>query len=156
MQVTIRPLEEADAATSVKWRNRPEIWAYTASAPDRLIGLDDELAWIRRVIADPGSRRFAIMAENAYVGNIYLTDIADGGATYHIFIGEPAYWGRGVARGASRAILDYARDELQLRTVDLAVHRAHAAAQRLYESLGFVPVGEDGDFIRMRVTLAEA
>lgn len=153
MKVVIRPLREEDAFTSVSWRNRPEVWALTASSPDRVITVEDELTWIRRATADPSSRRFAIIADDAYVGNIYLTDLTRRSGVYHIFIGETAYWGRGIARAASEQIIRLAREELGLSTIELSVHGDNLAACRLYTSLGFVQTGVDGAFKRMTLDL---
>jgi RimJ/RimL family protein N-acetyltransferase len=153
VDVTIRPLEESDARTSVAWRNDPSLWTLTRSRPDREILLADEQAWIKRVIADSSSRRFAIVADGVYVGNVYLTDVDDRTAEYHIFIGNRKYHGRGVARRASEEILRYAREILRLDAVRLEVHRQNHPAVSLYRSLGFEQTGTDGEFLQMRVIL---
>jgi RimJ/RimL family protein N-acetyltransferase len=153
MNVRLRPLQTDDARTSVKWRNIPEIWALTGNTPGREITLEDELAWIERVTQDVSSRRFAIVADDEYVGNIYLTEILDGTAEYHIFIGERQYWGKGVAREASLQIIEYARHVLQLRRIKLKVRCGHSRAVSLYESLGFTEIGNDGEFIEMALIL---
>jgi len=154
MKVSLRPLEEADAHTSVAWRNRPEIWLHTAYQPTREISLQDELDWIRHAMTDPVSRRFAIIADGAYIGNVNLVDIQDGEAEYSGFIGEPAYWGRGVGRQASTQAMDCAR-QLGLQSVRLRVREANLAAMKIYTSLGFTRYGEDERFIHMRLTLTE-
>lgn len=151
MEVKIRPLEEKDAYTSVKWRNIPEIWKYTANSPKKKITIEDELNWIRKVSADPKSKRFAILAEGVYVGNIYLTDIDKYKGEYHVFIGERSYWGKGIAKQASKQIIDYARNELKLKKVELGVSEENVGAIKLYESLGFKSYGKDKDFIRMKI-----
>jgi len=155
MKVCIRPLEEADASTSVGWRNIPEIWAYTASRPDHEITPEEELAWIRRVLADPACRRFAILADGRYVGNTYLTGIAGGEAEYHIFIGERDAWGKGIARQATTQLLALAKSRLHLAHIHLSVHQANTGAVGLYRSIGFVPTRQAGadDFITMTLDL---
>jgi diamine N-acetyltransferase len=153
MNVRLRPLATDDARTSVKWRNIPEIWALTGASPAREVTLEDELAWIDRVTQDTSSSRFAIVVDDEYVGNIYLTDIFDGTAEYHIFIGEREYWGKGVAREASLQIVEYARNVLQLRRIKLKVRGRHARAVSLYKSLGFTENSDDGEFIEMVLTL---
>lgn len=153
MEVRIRPLEEHDAYTSVNWRNDPKIWKLTGSRPDRTITLEDELNWIRKVTSDEKDRRFAIIADQAYVGNIYLTGIKDGEAEYHIFIGEKSYWGKGVATLASRAIIEYARHDLGLKRLELSVNENNAAAIKLYEKLGFKAIESLEGFIRMELEL---
>jgi RimJ/RimL family protein N-acetyltransferase len=154
MNVTIRPLEENDAYTSVKWRNMPELWTFTTFKADHEITLDDELKWIRAVIKDPTSARFAILADDVYVGNIYLTGLTKDTGEYHIFIGNKDYWGKGVARKASGLIIKYGREKLGLKTIILGVKPDNAAAFHLYESLGFEKTGEEDGFTRMKLELA--
>ena len=121
MEVVIRPLEIEDAYTSVKWRNDPEVFKYTGNIYDHEITLQDELSWIKRVTQAADEYRCAILADEQYVGNIYLTDIHEGTAVYHIFLGEKSVWGKGVAKQASRLILKHAFDVLGLDSVKLHV-----------------------------------
>lgn len=154
MRVKIRPLEERDAKTSVNWRNDPDIWQFTASRPDRIITLQDEIDWIRRVMEDKTSRRFAILADDSYVGNIYLTDITKKDAEYHIFIGDKNFWGKGIAGEASKLIIDYATQDLGLDEIHLKVRDDNGAAHHLYKKIGFVDevLDEDG-FWAMRLDI---
>jgi diamine N-acetyltransferase len=155
MKVSLRPLQESDAQTSVKWRNTPEIWEFTESRPDHEISLEEERAWIRRVMADPTSRRYAILADGHYVGNTYLTGLADGSAEYHIFIGERDFWGKGIARQATNQLLTAAKHEHHLKSVHLKVNDANAPAAGLYRSIGFTPAGREGDFTLMKLDLSD-
>lgn len=151
MQVTIRPLQEQDAYTSVKWRNDPEVFKYTGNTYDHEITIDSELAWIRKVMANHNDYRCAILADGVYVGNIYLTDIGDGCATYHIFIGNRNYWGKGVAREASLQIIDYGFKDLKLDKIVLEVKRQNERAIKLYLSLGFVILSEGDEWVEMGI-----
>ena len=152
MEVVIRPLKEDDAYTSVKWRNDPEVFKYTGTVYQHEIKLDNELQWIRKVMNNPNDYRCAILANGKYVGNIYLTDIADGKAHYHIFIGNKDCWGKGIAARASRLILDYAFSTLRLHEVLLRVRKSNQRACRLYEKLGFKSVDADGEWVNMSLT----
>lgn len=155
MEIKIRPLQIEDAKTSVKWRNMSELWTYTTFKLTREITIDDETNWVKKVTMDPTSRRFAILADNVYVGNIYLTGIENGVGEYHIFIGEKDYWGKGIARKASVLIINYGKDELKLNKIKLGVHPENAGALHLYQSLGFTDTGEKEDgFIVMDIDLA--
>lgn len=156
MEISIRPLKEDDAYTSVKWRNIPELWTFTKFKSDKEITIDDELRWVRKVIADDTSKRFAITADGVYVGNIYLTGIKNNQAEYHIFIGEKSYWGKGIARKASQLIIDYGKEKLKLKKIILGVKPDNAGAFHLYKSLGFVENGtNDGEFVMMELGLSE-
>lgn len=57
--------------------------------------------------------------------------------------------GRGVGRHLLQAILAALEDDSTLTRVILHVSRSQLPAQRLYTSLGFVPVGEEEDEIVM-------
>lgn len=149
MQVIIRPLQEKDAFTSVKWRNDPEVFKYTGNTYDHEITIDSELGWIRRVINTPTDYRCAILADGIYVGNIYLTDIDGVSANYHIFIGNKNYWGKGVAKQASLQILSYGFEKLGLKCIRLKVQKKNNSAYILYEKLGFKEIELDEKWIVM-------
>ncbi len=139
MTVTLRPLQESDAATSCHWRNDARIWLFTGNRPSSCITAEMELDWIRRVLARSDEKRFAICLgeQKHYVGNVQLTQITKHDAEFHIFIGDLAVHGQGVGTRATQLMLDYARDELRLKQVYLSVHPGHAAAIRAYERCGF-------------------
>lgn len=151
MQVTIRPLEENDAYTSVKWRNDPEVFKYTGNIYKNEIKIENELEWIHKVTSNSKDYRCAILADGVYVGNIYLTDIENGSAEYHIFIGDKLYWGKGVAKQASILILEYAFNVLSLDSVKLQVRKENTSALMLYQRLGFEVEKENVEWISMIV-----
>lgn len=151
MQVTIRPLKEEDAYTSVKWRNDPEVFKYTGNTYAHEITIESELAWIRKVIANPNDYRCAIIVDGVYVGNIYLTGIEDGGGRYHIFIGDKSYWGKGVAKMASKLIIEYGFNVLNLETIELEVRKQNKRAFELYKNLGFQIREYNNDWIKMTI-----
>ena len=147
MQVTIRPLQEQDAYTSVHWRNDKEVFKYTGNVYNHIIPLESEIEWINKILANNQTGkeyRCAILADDVYVGNIYLTDINEVSAHYHIFIGDKNYWGKGVAKQASLLILKYAFEELKLKSVILRVRKDNISAYNLYKKLGFKEI-EDKD-----------
>ena len=105
---------------------------------------------MREVMANHNDYRCAILADEVYVGNIYLTDIGGGSATYHIFIGDKNYWGKGIAREASRQIIDYGFKELNLDKIVLEVRKQNERAIQLYRTLGFVIMSEGDEWIEWR------
>lgn len=151
MEVTIRPLKEEDAYTSVKWRNDPEVFKYTGNTYSHQILLETELNWIRKVIENRNDYRCAIEVDGVYVGNIYLNNFSSGEGEYNIFIGDKDYWGKGVARKASELIIEDGFSRLNLRKIILDVKNVNKRALRLYTSLGFVETGREGDWIRMEL-----
>lgn len=155
MDVFLRRLERKDAYTSYKWRNDPDVFKYTGTIYDHKITLETELQWIERVIKNDDEYRCAIIADNCYVGNIYLTNIDDEKAEYHIFIGDKSYWGKGVAKKASVEIIRYGFDHLNLKKIVLEVRSQNNPAIRLYEKLGFAIVEEKSNFTAMEIGRAK-
>lgn len=138
LDVSIRPLVEEDAKISWKWRNDPVIWQYTGSRPDKTITEEIEVDWIRKILRDPTSKRFAIIVnKNTYVGNVQLTEIDDRTAQFHIFIGDRDYWGKGIAYNAIILLLDYAYSVLDLEYIWLSVNCRNERAISLYKKIGF-------------------
>ena len=156
MDVFLRRLERKDAYTSYKWRNDPDVFKYTGTIYDHTITLETELQWIERVIKNDDEYRCAIIANNCYVGNIYLTNIIqDQSAEYHIFIGDKSYWGKGVAKKASIEIMRYGFEHLNLKKIVLEVRPQNNSAIRLYEKLGFTMIGMNSNFIAMEIGSAK-
>ena len=155
MDVFLRRLERDDAYVSYKWRNDPDVFKYTGTVYDHEITLETELQWIESVIKNNDEYRCAIIADSCYVGNIYLTNIDDEKAEYHIFIGDKSYWGKGVAKKASVEIIRYGFDYLNIKKIVLEVRPQNNSAIRLYEKLGFAMVEENSNFVTMEIDRAK-
>ena len=54
-----------------------------------------------------------------------------------------AYWGRGLAEEAARAVIRFAFESLELKTLFAGHHPENAASRRVLEKLGFQYAGED-------------
>jgi RimJ/RimL family protein N-acetyltransferase len=140
MKIYIRPLRESDALISYQWRNDPDIWIYTGSRPDRLITSEIEMDWIRHVINETTSLRFAICIEDSdeYIGNAQLTNIENGSAQYHMFIGNKSYWGKGVGTKATELVINFACITLKLESIYSELHPENIASIKACENNGFV------------------
>ena len=137
--ILIRPLEQNDSEVSWKWRNDEEVWKYTGR-PNISVTPEIEREWINKVLNQTNSRRFAIIADGIYIGNIQLTNVTEIDAEYHIFIGDKKYWGKGIANLATQKILTFAVKELKLKCVYLFVNPDNSVAIKLYEKIGFKKV----------------
>ena len=154
MNILIRPLSIDDAAISYKWRNNPEIWKHTGAQYSTEISEEIESDWLKGTLGDVSKSRFAILVDHEYVGNVQLTDIqVKDTAQFHIFIGNQAYWGKGVAKEATYQILVYAKEVLQLRSVFLEVKEENIAAVKAYEKNGFIVTDTTNDFLIMNCNL---
>lgn len=149
MRVSIRPLTVEDAMTSYKWRNDPEIWKFTGNKPDHLISYEDEFQWIKEILCRNNEKRFAIVADGHYVGNIQLTEMHGEEAKYHIFIGEKKFWGKGVGSEATKLIISYAFEQLKLKVIKLRVRIEHERAITFYRKIGFYELSRDEEFLTM-------
>ncbi|MCE5348302.1 MAG: GNAT family N-acetyltransferase [Bacteroidales bacterium] len=143
-KVLIRPLRIEDSDISYIWRNDPEIWRYTGSSPDCLITKEIEREWVRKVLNEQDSYRFAITVDDQYVGNIQVTDVIEGTkGQYHIFIGVKSFWAKGIASQATAQIIRFAKEKLKLQELYLSVNPNHSIAIKLYEKNGFIKVNNE-------------
>lgn len=147
MKITIRPLEENDAYTSWHWRNDPEVFANTVRRYSGPVTLEDELNWIRTVLARPDERRFAILADGKYIGNVNLTDISSSDATIGIFIGDKSYWRKNIGTEAYTQVFDHIITSLNLSTLNCPIRIQNLASIRLHKKLGFSIINRDAEFV---------
>ena len=148
-KVLIRPLQIEDAKISWVWRNDPEVWKLTGNRPDKTITFDVEHEWLKNVLSDDSTKRFAITVDDLYVGNVQLTSLNAVNAEFHIFIGEKQFWSKGVAKEATYQILHYAKQILKLQEVYLYVKKANIGAVNVYKKNSFVIESEDSTDCKM-------
>ncbi len=153
MLVEIRPLQKEDALISYQWRNDPEVWKYTGSKPNIKVTPEIELQWIETVLQRIDEKRFAILADSKYIGNIQLTAIKEASADFHIFIGDKNYWGLGIATKAMTLLLNKAKNDFNLKKLFLQVNVHNPAAIHLYIKFGFVPISSENNIIEMEKIL---
>jgi diamine N-acetyltransferase len=155
--IYLRTLTEADARISYQWRNIPEIWKYTNFNLSGQITLEIEERWLSEVLRKPDQKRFGIClsSNDQYIGNVHLTDINDGRAEFHLFIGDVSYWGKGIGQEATRIILDHAFFDLCFKELVLMVDPENHAAIAIYKKQGFVESGMTDNRHLMRLTREE-
>lgn len=98
---------------------------------------------------DEENRHFAIVDEkNEYIGTISLKNInkIDNNAQYAIVTRQKAH-GKGYAFQATKEILNYAFNELELHKVYLNVLEENTRANRFYEKCGFRYEGMSKEFL---------
>ena len=137
MTVYLRQLTINDANTSFLWRKDKEVFQYTDQMCGNNLTIEDEKHWIENSLKDKYSVFFAIMVDDAYVGNVFLTDINTKIPYYHIYIGEKTLWNKSIGYKSSLLIIDYAFKTLKLKHLYLYVHKKNLYAQKLYNKLGF-------------------
>lgn len=140
-QVYLRPLGREDLnGRYCAWLNDPEVMCYmeTGIFPSTAEDLE---RFFREVT---GTRNQVIMAvadkkTHQHIGNVKLgpIDWVHRRTTFGILIGEKKFWGKGVGAEATRLIVEYAFERLNLNRVDLGVYAEHESAVRCYERVGF-------------------
>jgi RimJ/RimL family protein N-acetyltransferase len=141
--VTLAPWTDAHDARTVAWLNDPDIRATfgVTSTPT----LEGHRRW---KAAFAGLSAFAILAEGAHVGNaLLLRNDRHRSAYLQLYIGSPEHRGRGLGRRSLEALLQLAFGGLGLHRVWLHTLPDNTAAERLYQSVGFLREGLERDAV---------
>jgi RimJ/RimL family protein N-acetyltransferase len=84
-----------------------------------------------------------LRAESIFLGTagLYTIQQTHRTAEFRIFIGADHYWGLGYGTLATKLVLEYAFERLNLHCVFLGVNEEHKRARKLYERVGFLREG---------------
>ena len=142
MQIRIRKFEQFDIESKVKWINDPRNNQYLHY--DLPLEVEKTRNWYESIKARKDRYDAVIEADGVPCGLIGLLNIDSKNrkAEYYISMGEVEYKGKGVAGAASRLILEYAFNELQLNRVYLYTEVDNIPAQRLFQKVGFREEGK--------------
>ena len=141
VQITIRKFEKADISKKVEWINNPENNQFLHY--DVPICVEKTEKWFDSHQGEDTRYDAVIEADGVPVGTIGLLsiDYKNRKAEYYIAMGETAYKGKGVAKEASRLILEYGFERLGLNRIYLFTESENVVAQKLFERVGFVREG---------------
>lgn len=124
------------------WLNDPEVYAYLDTRGNYTIKkLKDFLLSIEeKEILFWGIH---LKYNHLHIGNIKIDPInyTHRFAEYGIMVGNKSEWGKGFAEEATRRILDYCFNVMNLHKINLGVVEENKAAFRLYTKLNFVQEG---------------
>jgi RimJ/RimL family protein N-acetyltransferase len=140
-RIVLRELARADVDLMAQWPRfrEPELqWANLELATAR-----ERDAWFERSRSNLTRRRFTIWARDRAVGTIGLRniDLRYGEGTLGIIV-NAADVSRGYGTDAIRALVGFAFEKLGLRKVYLDVAEGNDRAQRCYDRVGFVRIGQ--------------
>ncbi len=155
MNITIRPLEESDAYTSWKWRNDPEVFRNTVRRYSGPVTLQNELDWIRTVLARPDERRFAILADGTYIGNVYLLNIKNDQGEIGTFIGDKKFWNKGIGTIVKSLLLKYAFEIEKISKVVSCVRLENIASKKINTKIGFREDFNDEEYAFYSISYSE-
>ena len=141
VKISIRKFERTDIPKKVEWINNPENNQFLHY--DIPISVEGTEKWFDSHINDINRFDAVMEADGVPVGTIGLLSIdrKNSKAEYYVAMGETAYKGKGVAKEASRLILQYGFEELGLNRIYLFTEIENIAAQKLFEKVGFTREG---------------
>ena len=143
--VLLRPLERTDLNDRyLSWLNDLEVTRYTETGI--FPSTDEDLGNYYRSVT--GSKSDVILAvvdrkSGQHIGNVKLGPIhwVHRRATFGILIGEKEFWGKGVGLEATRLMVQYGFERLNLHRIELGVLADHESAVRCYKKAGFKEEG---------------
>lgn len=143
-RVRLRAIERSDIPTFVRWFNDPEVRRYlTVQTP---VSTAQEELWFEDILQRQQRREDFIFVAEARVGDewvpignvgLHRINWKDRSAVFGIVLGEKAYWDQGYGTNATRTVLRFAFEELNLHRVELEVIDENIRARRCYEKAGF-------------------
>jgi len=142
-QVYLRPIELEDRGHLVQWLNHPEIQRLTLRA--RPLNLDDETDYIQGLRQSQTDIALLIAArtDDTPLGctGLHQIDWRSRHAAFGITVGPAQHWGKGYGTEATRLMVQYAFDTLNLNRVWLHVLEYNERGIRCYEKVGFKKEG---------------
>ncbi|MDZ4122322.1 MAG: GNAT family protein [Candidatus Cloacimonadaceae bacterium] len=146
----LSPISIDDAEKYTEWVNDLEVGQFVLFSHG-IYDLEKEKELLRDLMKN--SMIFAIIENqtNKVIGNCGLNMVNEihRRATFGIFIGDKTYWGRGVGTEATKLVLDYGFNILNLNNITLEVVAYNNRATRCYEKVGFKYVGTRRNYVYM-------
>jgi len=140
--IYLRAFAKSDIPLSHTWLNDPELGSIMGYLP---FPIEAQEAWFETTVNSREKFVFAIcdQATDQHVGNVAIgaIDAVSRNGMLSIFIAEPSIRGRGVGEDATRLILDFAFDRLNLHRVHLKASAFSEAAIAMYKKVGFQKEG---------------
>ena len=135
---TLRPWRVGDESSLVTNANNRRVWRNLSRLPHPYTRADAD-AWITRATIQSPPTDFAIEVDGSAVGGIGVEigrDVFYRSAEVGYWLGE-AYWGRGIATEALRAVTEYAFVTFDLCRLQAGVFEWNPASMRVLEKAGY-------------------
>ncbi len=138
-----RPIDREDSDTLIAWRNDPDIWKTLAQINP--LNRIREAEYIDSLYKPGGDALFCITLRDGdkaigMVGLHAINAIARS-ATYGILIGDKKQQGQGYGIEATRLMVQYGFEELNLNRIELCVFAEHELGFHVYKQAGFIEEG---------------
>jgi [ribosomal protein S5]-alanine N-acetyltransferase len=141
--------EVRHASEGLSWLKRPEVVRFLGGDFSDL-SIEGERRRMRVILDDSDAYHWEIEINGRVVGNINLHDITQSStdfnrsaATLAYLIGEPEWWGRGVATAAARAVLGWAFLEAGFEVIRARIVPQNLASITVIEHVGFRRYGKE-------------
>jgi RimJ/RimL family protein N-acetyltransferase len=132
------PFDEVFLERSYEWLTDPEMARLTMT---RAVTREAQNAWYAAL---PGRTDYAVWGvtyDGAPVGVMGLKNVTADAAEYFLYVGDPAYWGRGIAAWAFREICTVARSR-GLTSLWGLIGKHNERSLGVHTREGFAVVGE--------------
>jgi len=143
-QIFLRILEKTDIPRTQKWINNPIISEIMGYLP--VLSLENQLEWYDSIKNDRTKFIFAIclLRNNEHIGNVGLgkIDYINRHCMFNIFIADEKNRSRGIGTEATKLVLKFAFDRLNMNKVYLLTSERFIEANKMYLKLGFKKDGE--------------
>lgn len=127
----------------VSWMNDSDVNMYLESGGDYTL---DKLEGFLKEQEEKDILFWAIHIKesNKHIGNIKIDPIDESIMSGELgtMIGDKNEWGKGYAKEASIAVLDYCFKDLDLKKITMGVISSNLRSVKLYENLGFIRTSE--------------
>jgi RimJ/RimL family protein N-acetyltransferase len=137
--IYLRPLEPSEAPAVAPWFNDQEVIRFTTRW--RPLTVVEEEEYIRKHLGSEAAVMFAIALKESDrligVTGLHQIDSRNRVASFGILIGEKDAWNEGHGTEATRLVVQYAFDTVNLHRVWLHVSEFNPRGVRAYEKAGF-------------------
>jgi len=142
-RLIFEPLSTAHVSENyVSWLNDPEVFKYLETGGNLTVPLLQEFL---EGVEKKNILFWAIILKegNKHIGNIKIDPVNNrhGLGEYGILIGDKSEWGKGFAKEASLAVINFCFNDINLRKITLGVVKDNIGAYTLYKNLGFLEEG---------------
>ena len=143
-QVYLRGLERADLAAMVEWINDHDVTRllFMGDRPANIELLEEQ--WER----DQRSQNEVVFAvcheeDDTFIGTtgLYSINWIMHSAEFRAFLGNKAYWNRGIGTECTKLMVVYGFEKLNLNLIWLGVNADNIGGVRAYEKAGFAREG---------------
>ncbi len=140
---TLRSWRSDDEDSLVRHADDRDVWINLRDRFPHPYTRDDARAWLRLVAESTPETSFAVAVAGEAVGGIGITlqdDVSRRSAEIGYWLSR-AYWGRGIATAAVRALTDWAFAHFDLCRLYAGVFEWNPASARVLEKAGYVLEG---------------